>query len=76
VSSAISRLEQATRHHWPTSSNTRLEVSCVLFAWERELHPDKVHEVRRRTLQFRMFPTVPQEGNIQLDEAGGKSVYL
>ncbi|PNF34863.1 hypothetical protein B7P43_G03728 [Cryptotermes secundus] len=43
---------------------------------ETELHPEKEHELRRRTLHFWMFATVPHEGNIQLDDAGGKTVYL
>jgi hypothetical protein len=35
-----------------------------------------VRELRCWTLIFRMFPTVPHEGNIQLDDTEGKTVYL
>jgi hypothetical protein len=39
-------------------------------------HPVKVHELQRRTLHFQMFPTAPHKGKIQLDDTGGKPVYL
>ncbi|PNF24473.1 hypothetical protein B7P43_G09102, partial [Cryptotermes secundus] len=34
VSSAISRLEEASRHHWPTSSTSRLR--CRVCSWHRK----------------------------------------
>ncbi|XP_033607641.1 uncharacterized protein LOC117282380 [Cryptotermes secundus] len=74
VLSAISRLEEAIGHHWPTSSNKRLR--CRVCSLHGKWSPDKVHQVRHRTLHFRMFPTIPHEGKIQLDDAGGKTVYL
>ena len=32
-----------------------IEVSCVLFAWDTKDRPDKVRELRNRTLHFRIF---------------------
>ncbi|PNF31295.1 hypothetical protein B7P43_G12669, partial [Cryptotermes secundus] len=76
VSSTISRLEQASRHHWPTFSKTRLRCHVCSSRGKRSNIRTKCMKCDRWTLHFQMFPTVPHEGNIQLDDAGGKTVYL
>jgi hypothetical protein len=75
VSSAIPRLEEATQHHWPTSSNTRLRCRVCSSRGKRRY-------IRKKWLKcdvglyisgcFQQYLTKAQEGSLSSYKAGAQ----